>query len=118
MSKAELAVALRDVFPGVNIDELMMAPWKKSSKCIHTGAIFCDLWPQWCHFFLGKPLDERFLWGKNWISTQLKHQDTGTNQAPWFAAFQSMKFHWGTSPWQQQIVGNLEIQVVLVKSGI
>eukprot|EP00434_Breviolum_minutum_P033377 symbB.v1.2.029532.t2/scaffold3233.1/size60571/8 len=27
VSKTELAVALRDVFPGVNIDELMMAPW-------------------------------------------------------------------------------------------
>lgn len=28
VSKTELAVALRDVFPGVNIDELMMAPWE------------------------------------------------------------------------------------------
>lgn len=27
VSKTELAVALRDVFPGVNVDELMMAPW-------------------------------------------------------------------------------------------
>jgi len=61
-----------------------------------------------------KTLGAMCVWAKNWISTQLKHQ--------WMQHFQSMKLYIGQPPpWQQQIVGNLgntEIQMVLVKSGI